>query len=96
MRGMTRVSFGARAVSEPLEEQRHHVERRPADVDFAGGVGVAHRDRIVDEQQFDFERLPTWRCHTFPALKPSLAWMIGAQPAQTLRAKRTVSSSSGL
>ena len=39
---------------------------------------------------------PPGACHTFPALKPSLAWMIGAQPAQTLRAKRTVSFSSGL
>ena len=40
--------------------------------------------------------LPPGACQSLPGLKPLLARMIGAQPAQTLRANRTVSSCSGL
>ena len=63
------VLGGPGAVGEPLEEQRHHVERRPTDVDLAGGVGVAHRDGIVDEHQFDLERLPPRRLPHLPRLE---------------------------
>ena len=63
------VLGGPGAVGEPLEEQRHHVERRPTDVDLAGGVRVAHRDGIVDEHQFDLERLPTWCLPHLPRLE---------------------------
>ena len=47
----------ARVFFQLVHEQRQHVERGPADVDLAGGVGVAHRDRIVDEHEFHLERL---------------------------------------
>ena len=42
-------------VDKAFHEQRHHVERGPADVHVAGRVGVAHGDRIVDQHQLDFE-----------------------------------------
>ena len=48
-------------IDEALEEQRHHVERRPADVDLAGGIGVAHLDRVVDQHQLDLELLAVGR-----------------------------------
>ena len=51
----------ARVLAQPLDEQRHHVERGPADVDVAGGVGVAHRDRVVDQHQLDLEVLAAGR-----------------------------------
>ena len=64
----------ARVLAQPFEEQRHHVERRPADVDVAGGVRVAHRDRVVDQHELDLEvlarRASSRPC---PALKPLLA-----------------------
>ena len=69
---------------------------RPADVDVARGVGVAHRHRIVDQRQLDFEVLTARRFQTFPALKPLFARMIGAQPAHTFIANRTVRSAIGL
>ncbi len=46
---------------ESVDEQRHHVQRAPADVDLAGGVGVAHRHRVVDQHQFDAEVLAVGR-----------------------------------
>ena len=47
--------------AKPLEEQRQHVERRPADMEVARGIRVAHGDRIVDQDQFDLEILPARR-----------------------------------
>ena len=63
----------ARILAQPLEEERHHVERRPADVQIAGGEGVAHRDRVVDQDELDLEVLPAGVFHTLPGLKPLLA-----------------------
>ena len=51
----------ARVLAQPFEEERQHVERGPADVEVAGGVGVAHRDRIVDQHQLDLEVLAAGR-----------------------------------
>ena len=50
----------ARILAQGFHEQRHHVERAPADVDVAGRVGVAHRDGIVNQSQLDLEVLPAW------------------------------------
>ena len=62
MRGMTRLSRGLPdRVDEAFHEQRHHVERGPADVHVAGGVGVAHRDGVVDQHQLDLELLAVGR-----------------------------------
>ena len=47
----------ARILAQPLEKERHHVERRPPDVQVAGGVRVAHRDRIVDQHELHLEVL---------------------------------------
>ena len=51
----------ARFVDKAFHEQRHHVERGPADVHVAGRVGVAHRDRIVDQHELDLELLAVGR-----------------------------------
>ncbi len=51
------VAWVALRVDETLEEQRYHVERRPADGDFAGGISVAHGDRVVDQHELDLELL---------------------------------------
>ena len=51
----------AGVLAQPLEEERHHVERRPADVEVAGRERVAHRDRIVDQDQLDLEVLAARR-----------------------------------
>ena len=51
----------ARVLAQPFEEERQHVERGPADVQVAGGVRVAHRDRIVDEHELDLEVLAVGR-----------------------------------
>ena len=52
---------GARVLAQLLHKQRHHVERRPPDVHFARCIRVAHGDRIVDEHEFELERLATGR-----------------------------------
>ena len=59
----------ARILPQALEKQRNHVERAPADVHVAGGVGVAHRDRIVDQRQFDFEILAAGSLPDFARLE---------------------------
>ena len=51
----------AGAIDEPLQKQRDHVERGPADVHLAGGVGITHRHGVVDEHEFDLERLAARR-----------------------------------
>ena len=51
----------AGVLAQALEEERHHVERRPADVEVAGRERVAHRHRIVDQDQFDLEVLAAGR-----------------------------------
>ena len=51
----------ARVLAKPFEEERQHVERRPADVQVARGVGVAHRDGIVDQHELELEVLAAWR-----------------------------------
>ncbi len=51
----------ARVLAQLLDEQRHHVQRRPADVHLARRVGVAHRDGIVDQHQLELERLAAGR-----------------------------------
>ena len=48
-------------VDHAVDEQRHHVERAPADVDLAGGVGRDHRGRVVDQHQLDAELLAVGR-----------------------------------
>ena len=84
-------------IDEALEEQRHHIERGPADRNLAGRIGVAHRDRIVDQHQLDLELLAVAAPSIpVPALNPLLASTIGAQPAQTFSANRTVLFTSGL
>ncbi len=40
---------------------------------FAGGVGVAHRHRVVDQHELDLEVLAVGVFQTLPALKPLLA-----------------------
>ncbi len=64
------VARVALRIDEALQEKRDHVERRPADVDFPGGVGVAHLDRVVDQHQVDLERLAVGRFPLFPGLEP--------------------------
>ncbi len=51
----------ARVLAQPFEEERDHVESAPADVQVAGGVGVAHGDRIVDQHELDLEVLAAGR-----------------------------------
>ena len=51
----------ARVLAQALDEERHHVERRPADVHIAGRVRVAHRHRVVDQHQLDLEVLAAGR-----------------------------------
>ncbi len=51
----------ARVLSQLLDEQRYHVERRPPDVHLARRVGVAHGDRVVDQHELELERLAARR-----------------------------------
>ena len=60
----------ARVLAQPLDEERHHVERGPADVQVAGGVRVAHRDRVVDEDELDLEVLAPRRLPRLSGLEP--------------------------
>ena len=51
----------ARVLAQPFEEQGNHVERRPADVQIACGVGVSHGDGIINQHEFDLEVLAVRR-----------------------------------
>ena len=64
------VAGVALRVDETLEEKRDHIERRPADGHLAGGVGVAHRDRVVDQHELDLELLAVGRRPLLPRLEP--------------------------
>ena len=44
-----------RVFAQAFEEERHHVERGPADVQRAGGVGVAHGHRVVNQDELELE-----------------------------------------
>ena len=90
------IAWLTRRIDKAIDKERQHVERGPANVDIAGGVGVAHLDGLSISTSSTWKSLPSGVFQVLPALKPLLAWMIGAQPAQTLRAKRTVLFWSGL
>ena len=64
------VARVALRIDEALQEKRDHVERRPADVDFPRGVGVAHLDGVVDQHQVDLERLAVGRLPFLSGLEP--------------------------
>ena len=53
------------AFDKTFHEQRHHVQRGPANVDFTCRVSVTHGNRVVDQDQLDLELFPV-RC--FPDL----------------------------
>ena len=68
MRGMATAtcSLGWPVLSTmPSMNKRNHVERAPADVDVAAGVGAEHGHRVVDDHQLDLELLAIGR---FPDL----------------------------
>jgi hypothetical protein len=50
-----------RVATQPFEEERKHVEGGPTDVKITGRICVAHRDGIVDQDQFHLEVLAARR-----------------------------------